>query len=73
MTIAADFSTANWVALVSGERINTTMTVANARNLNIRFGGQAAGSIILEGSDETAVTMNQEDPQAWHFVGLGLN
>lgn len=71
ITIAADFSTVAWVCEVSVERAATALTVANLRNASVRFGGQAAGTVLVECWDDTAVTANQVDPQAWHVSGWG--
>ena len=37
----------------------------------LRLGGQAAGSVLVECWDGTAVTANQVDPTAWHVSGRG--
>lgn len=70
-TIATDFSTANWCAEATIEKINTTLTVANLRYVSVRNGTIAAGTVVIECWDGTAVTANQVDPSSWHFMALG--
>lgn len=72
ITIATDFSTANWSALATVERINSTTTVTNAKKVNIKAGTQAAGSIALQCWDSTATNNVVEDPANYHFVGFGV-
>lgn len=69
--IDTNFSTADWACHVSSERESTALAVANDRKTNVQFGGQAAGSCILECFDSTAVTNVVKDPTAWHAVGFG--
>lgn len=71
VTIATDFSSANWACLVTVERAATALTVANLRTSAVRFGGQAAGTVILECHDRTAVTCLIADPTNWNMIGLG--
>ncbi len=71
VTIATDFSSAAWECQVSVERAATALTVANLRYAAVRNGGQAAGSVLVECWDGTAVTANQVDPATWHVSGRG--
>lgn len=71
ITIGTDFSSANWNCQVSVERAATALTVANLRNAGVRFGGLAAGTVLVECWDDTAVTANQVDPASWAVTGLG--
>lgn len=71
VTINNDFSSANWSCNATVERAATALTVANLRFVGIRNAGQAAGTILLECWDATAVTALQSDPAAWHFQGMG--
>lgn len=71
VTIATDFSSANWSCGVSVERAATALTVADLRYPAIRNGGLAAGTVLVECWDGTAVTANQVDPASWHVHGWG--
>lgn len=71
VTIATDFSSANWACLVTVERAATALTVANLRTSAVQFGGQAAGTVILECHDRTATTCLIADPTNWNMIGLG--
>jgi hypothetical protein len=71
VTIATDFSDANWVCQVTTERASTALTVANARDQAIRSGGQAAGTVTVECWNHDASTPALADPSAWHVFGLG--
>lgn len=70
-TIATDFSSAEFAALATVERSVTTLAVSDLKYCAIRSSTQAAGSIQIECWDGTAATAIQEDPTAYHFVGLG--
>lgn len=72
ITIATDFASASWACQVSTERASTALTVANLRFSNIRLGGLAAGTVLVECYDDTPVTANQVDPASWHVSGLGV-
>lgn len=71
VTIANDFSTANWVCLVSVEAPATTWAVANTREPHIRFGSQTVTAIAFDCVDNTATTSLIKDPQTWHFAAFG--
>jgi hypothetical protein len=68
VTIATDFSTANWSPHVTAERTTTSVGGANMRIPSVRFGGQAAGTIIVEVDDDDG---GLKDPAAWSVMGLG--
>jgi hypothetical protein len=72
VTIATDFTSANWCCQVAVERASTALTVANLRYAAIRNAGLAAGTILVECFDGTAVTANQVDPASWHVSGFGV-
>lgn len=71
ITIATDFSSANWAALATVERINSTTTVTNSKKVNIKAGSQTAGAVALQCWDSTATNNVVEDPASWHFIGFG--
>lgn len=60
VTIATDFSSANWAAFGF-----STSSVTNLRNI-AQYSSRAAGSIVLDGGD-----LGNNDPDAWDFVGYG--
>ena len=72
VTIATDFTTANWCCNVSVERASTALTVANLMFAAIRNAGLAAGTVLVECWDDTVVTANQVDPASWHVSGFGV-
>ncbi len=67
LTIATDFSSANWCCLATGEG-TTSSAVANARLATTR--SIAAGSIIVFAVDGSATTVIA-DPTRWHVAGFG--
>lgn len=71
VTIATDFSSVDYCANVSVEMTATTYGVANTREPHIRFGGQAAGTLRCDCTDNTATTSLIKDPTMWHISGLG--
>jgi hypothetical protein len=72
VTIATDFSSSSWCCHVDVEPISTTFTaIANVMRGNIRFGGQAAGTIRCTSLDWSATTNVIRDPISWHVVGFG--
>lgn len=71
VTIATDFSSANWCASVAVEMTATTYAVANSREPHVRFGGQAAGTVRCDCIDNTVTTNAIKDPTMWHIAGLG--
>lgn len=71
ITIATDFSSANWSCVMSVQRINSTAAEANERIGTIKTGSQAAGSVSLDCWDTTATTNVIKDPTSWHMQGCG--
>lgn len=71
VNIATDFSSADWICHVDVERVTTGLNVADLRFARPRNGGQAAGSVLCECHDGTAVTANLADPTKWHISGRG--
>lgn len=73
VTIATDFSSADWCCKSDCEQTSTTLTAAggNVERSFVRFGGQAAGTVEIDASDFTATTHVLRDPTAWHVSGLG--
>ncbi|ESX23315.1 hypothetical protein [Mesorhizobium sp. LSJC264A00] len=72
VTIGTDFASANWMCSCAAEMTATTYAVANARRANIRNGSQAAGSVAIDCTDNTATTNLAVDPAAWHVSGFGV-
>lgn len=70
VTIATDFSSANWSPQMAVQYASTTINADNMRIGHIRSGSQAAGTIILECWDNGGVTA-AADPSAWSFEGYG--
>lgn len=71
VNIATDFSSANYVPMVTVERASTSLTVTNVQDGFVRNASQAAGSFIAECADHTATTQVQEDPASYFVVGYG--
>jgi hypothetical protein len=71
VTIAVDFSGANWVCLVSVQRVNTTAAESNGKNATIRSTARAAGTVEVDCWDDTVTTQVNEDPTQWYVVGYG--
>ena len=71
ITIATDFSSVNYCALVSVEAPATTWAVANTRECHIRSATIAAGSIAVDCIDNTATTSLVKDPTTWHVAMWG--
>lgn len=65
ITIATDFSSASWCALVSVEDDTTPKNAATACWVR----ALAAGTVQLNYSNEDADALR--DPASWHFVGFG--
>lgn len=69
ITIATDFSTANWCSLISIEK-----ALAAAHGWFNTATTKAAGSIVLHATfsvDVAGAQPNFTDPDAWNFMGLG--
>jgi len=71
VTIATDFSSADWACHVTVERAATALAVADAREGRVVTAAQAAGTVQVECYDHTATTALAKDPAAWHVAGLG--
>jgi hypothetical protein len=71
ITIATDFSSANWCCQVSVEKATTALTTADARLPFVRSGGQAAGTILAGCTDSVSTTTAVKDPGVWHVAGYG--
>lgn len=72
-TVGTDFSSTNWSALTSLQRIATTLTVATVDlgGGTFRNAGQTAGVIESENYDETATTNVAQDPEFYYMAGFG--
>ena len=70
VTIATDFSSANWCSLMMLERAVTTSGAADWRIMTVRASTIAAGSCAYESANEAAPP-SADDPQSWHCVGFG--
>lgn len=66
-----DFSSASYEANINVEMTATTYGVANAREVHVRFGGQAAGSLRCDCIDNTGTTNLVKDPTVWHIAAHG--
>lgn len=64
VTIATDFSSANWCCLVSTQNSSSGIEVY----ANISPSSMAAGSVEVFAGDQSASFV---DPQSWHIVGYG--
>lgn len=65
------FATADYACVVGGERTSSTGTATLARDISIKTGTPATGSISLECWDKTATTNVIKDPTTWHAVMYG--
>jgi len=71
VTIATDFAAATYAALVTVEKINTTLTEANERIGHIRNATRAVGSVAFDCNDTTTTTNLTKDPTTWHVAMFG--
>jgi hypothetical protein len=72
ISIATDFSSANWCCQASCEIISDTLTAAaNVQQVYVKLAGQAAGTIVIASCDRTATTNVLRDPKYYHVVGYG--
>jgi hypothetical protein len=71
ITIATDFTSVDYAAVVSVEATGTTWAVANSRECHVRSATQAVGTIAVDCIDNTATTNLVKDPTAWHVVMFG--
>jgi len=68
VTIATNFSSANWCCSLTVEHNNNASAVASS----IDNGGLAAGTILVNSYDTGAsANASLEDPTSWHVMGLG--
>jgi hypothetical protein len=72
-TIGTDFSSANWAALTSLQRVATSLAVANndIGGGTFRNAGQTAAVIESENFDNTATTNVAQDPENYYMAGFG--
>jgi hypothetical protein len=71
ITIATDFSSANWACHATVESTSDTMTVTNLKFARVGLADQAAGTVSIECHDMTAITAVIEDPTSWYICGFG--
>ena len=71
VTIATDFSSANYSVTMSVQRINSTAAEANSRIGTIKTASLAAGSFSGDCWDGTGTTNALKDPTTWHFQCCG--
>jgi len=70
VTIADDFSSANWCCLATAEQTNQG---GEGGGVGCFINAKAAGTvtIIAEDGDEDGSVADRSDPTAWHFAGFG--
>lgn len=71
ITIATDFSSAEWCLQATIESTSDTMTVTNLKFVRAGLSDQAAGTCNIECHDGTATTAVLEDPTNWFVCGYG--
>jgi len=72
VTIATDFSSANWCCLATVMYSSTTITNATVFAVShIRSGTLAAGSVEINAHNWVTITSTLVDPTQWHVVGFG--
>lgn len=71
VTIATDFSSADWACLLTTEDSNSGSQTSGVRNPRVQAGFKTAGTVVLLGYDDTATTQVLRDPAGWHIVGFG--
>lgn len=70
VTIAADFSTANWASIATCENNDSTFDDnSDLQIVWVRNGSKAAGSVVLDTSSGSSAVL--VDPASWSFVGFG--
>ena len=69
VTIATDFSSANWCCIPAIQAVNSPpTTTVDAMACVVSAGTQAAGSVVLDSiNDVSGLT----DPAVWHMIGVG--
>lgn len=71
VTIATDFSSANYAVVAHVRFTATTYAVANDRKVATRFGTHAAASLLFDCIDSAATTNVLKDPDAWNWAMYG--
>jgi len=71
ITIATDFSSANYNIQCSPEVANNTVSNSNTRIVNIKNASIAAGTVSLLCQDAQSSGATRQDPASWHFGGWG--
>jgi len=70
VTIATDFSTANWACVMGGELVD--VTIDSGADIFWTFpASQAAGTVVLQCYDNSGA--GYADPLRWSMVGFGIN
>lgn len=69
VTIATDFSSANYAVLAMAERASTGTTASDILVVAVRNGTRLAGSFTLDCTSPDS--FNYRDPATWFFVGYG--
>jgi hypothetical protein len=72
VTIATDFSSANWCC--AGMVMYSSTTITNATvwaSVHIRSGTLAAGSVEVNAHNWVTITSTLVDPTQWHVDGKG--
>ena len=72
VNIGTDFSSADYAAVTSVERVSTSLAVANVDNGGMfRNATMAAGSFQIENYDDTATTHVAQDPSSYFWACFG--
>jgi len=72
VNIGTDFSSADYSAVTSLERVSTSLAVANTDNGGMfRNATMAAGSFQIENFDDTATTHVAQDPSSYFWACFG--
>jgi hypothetical protein len=71
VTIATDFSSANYAIMAQVERVATTLTVATVEFCAIRNASPAVSAFEIESIDHTATTMVAQDPANYFWECYG--
>ena len=67
VTIGTDFSSANYSICATIERDQTSLSVANVAQCEVRNASPAAGSFEIESYDHTAITLAAQDPSSYFW------
>jgi hypothetical protein len=69
VTIATDFSSANWCAIVHVENTDASIDAdADVQTAMVALAGQAAGTLKMICGDSNGTI---EEPTSWYMVGFG--